>query len=487
MKVLLLNTPFLPMYSRASRSPAVTKSSTLYYPLWLAYTTGVLEEDDFEVRLIDAPAMRWEKENVYEFVREFKPDLSIVDTTTPSIYSDEEIAKKIKKISGNTVILVGTHASALPEQVLKETENIDAVIRGEYDYIIRDIARKIRRGEEWKKEKGISYINKNGKVIHNQDREKIENLNEIPFVSKVYKNHLSRYIKRYFYGANMHPVMTILSGRGCPYKCCYCVYPQVMLGHKYRYRSVENVVDELEYIKENFPYVKEIFLEDDTLTINKERTIELCREIVRRKLKIVWSTNSRAQVDYETLKEMKKSGCRLLCVGYESGDQKVLDNIGKGLKLEEIYQFTKDAKKAGILIHGCFLVGNPGETKETLEKTLEMAKKLNPDTAQFYPVMAYPGTRLYKWAEENGYLKNKNFREWVTKEGLHNCLVSTPHLTEKDLKEWADNARREFYMRPKYIIRKLIQALRHPKEITRIIRGANSLLHFIFQKNGHST
>jgi radical SAM superfamily enzyme YgiQ (UPF0313 family) len=459
----------------------VAKSSTLYYPIWLAYATGVLEKEGYQVELIDAPAMGWGKKEVCNFARKFKPEFSVVDTTTPSIYSDEKIADDLKRITGGLTFLVGTHASALPEQTLKETKYVDGIAVGEYDYTLLDLANSLRTKVNWQGVQGIAF-RENGRVRRTQNREKIDKLDDIPFVSKVYKKHLFPYINKYFYGANRHPVITIVSGRGCPYKCVYCVYPQVMLGHRYRYRSIKDVVDELEYIKKEFPQVKEVFLEDDTLTINKERVMDLCREIKKRKLRIVWSANSRAQVDYDTLREMKRSGCRLLCVGYESADQNVLDSIGKGLKVKEIYQFAKDSKRAGILIHGCFLVGNPGETKETLNTTLEMAKAINPDTAQFYPVMAYPGTRLYKWAEENNYLITQNFREWATPCGLHNCVISKPGLSNKDLVSWANEARREFYLRPSYFIAKVIQVFRHPSELGRLFRGFKSLSRFIFKK-----
>jgi anaerobic magnesium-protoporphyrin IX monomethyl ester cyclase len=481
MKILMLNTPFLPKFTRASRSPAVAKSNTLYYPIWLAYATGVLEKEGYEVKLIDAPAMEWDKEKVYDFAKSYSPDLVVVDTTTPSIYSDEDIGDNLKNISGAFTVLVGTHASALPKQVLEETSNIDAIAIGEYDYTIRDLARCLDLGLNWKRVQGIAYQEGN-EIIVTSKREKIKDIDNIPFVSRIYKKHLYPYLDRYFYGANRYPVITIVSGRGCPHQCSYCVYPQVMFGHEYRVRSVSNLVDELSYIKKEFPQVKEIFLEDDTLTINKKRVIEVCKEIKRRKLKIVWSTNSRAQVDFETLKEMKAAGCRLLCVGFESANQNILNNISKKLRVEEIYEFVKNTKKAGILIHGCFLVGSEGETLDTLEETLKMAKKLNTDTAQFYPLMVYPGTKAYDWAKRNNYLTTERYNEWLTSEGLHNCVVSTSEISSSELVRWTDKARREFYLNPNYIMRKLIQSFKHPSEFKRLLRGFKSLSRFLFKK-----
>lgn len=475
------------MYSRQSRSPAVTKSSTLYYPYYLAYCVGVIEQlDNVEVKFIDAPAFGWSHEKLYDFVKEYKPELLVCDSTTGSIYNDIEVAEKIKEISGAFTILVGTHVSATADETLKISKFIDAIARKEYDYTIRDIVILMQNDIKTFKNKldniqGLSYKDGSGNIKHNSDRPFIEDLDSLPFVSQVYKKHLSNYIEKYFYGANLHPVMTILSGRGCPYRCAYCVQPQVFSGHKYRLRSVKNVVDEMEYISKEFPQVKDIFIEDDTLTVNRNRAKELSQEILNRNLRITWSANSRADCDYETLSLMKKAGCRLLCVGFESGDQTILDNIGKKLKLQQIYDFMKAAQKAGILIHGCFLVGNRGETKNTLGKTLDLALKINPDTAQFYPIMVYPGTLSYKWAKENGYLRTDDYRQWLTAEGLHNSVVTTPGISDKELVTFCDYARRRFYLRPSYVLRKFSQLILYPHERSRIMRAAKTFLKFVFR------
>ena len=231
-------------------------------------------------------------------------------------------------------------------------------------------------------------------------------------------------------------------------------------------------------------------MEDDTLTVNKDRCLEFAEEILSRGLKITWSTNSRADADYDTLKAIKKAGCRYLCVGFESAEQSILDNMHKNLKVSQIYQFMKDTKKAGLLVHGCFLVGNPGETKETLNKTLAMAKELNPDSAQFFPLMVYPGTKAYDWAVENDYLTTRDYREWLTKDGLHNCVISRPGLSARELVEFCDHARASFYFRPRYIIRKGFQSLTNFNEAKRnIMAGLTSFKYLVkgsFPKKGYS-
>ena len=328
--------------------------------------------------------------------------------------------------------------------------------------------------------KGISY-RYNGRICHNPARPHIENLDELPFVSRVYRDHLRPHINSYFYGANQHPVVSILSGRGCPHRCAYCVYPQTMTGHQYRLRSVNNVVNELEFIKKDLSEVKEVFLEDDTLTVNRKRAMAISQEIIDRKLNITWSTNSRADADYDTMKLMHKAGCRLLCVGFESGSQEILDKLQKHIKRDNYFRFRDDAAQAGLMIHGCFMYGNEGETPETMRQTLELAKELNCDTAQFYPIMVYPGTRAYDDYKEKGYITAKRFRDWLTPDGQHNCVISLPNISKENLVEFCDLSRREFYLRPRYILSKARQVFSHPRETKRIMRAGGTLVKHLFK------
>lgn len=479
MKVLVLNPPFLPKFSRTSRSPAVSKGATIYYPIWLAYATGFLEKEGFECKLIDAPARGLGLKEVIEIAREFKPEMAVIDTSTPSIYNDVKVLEKIKESINCFCVLVGTHVSALPEESLKLSKKIDAIARKEYDYTLREVAVALRDGKNWKKIKGISYW-ENNKVKHNEDMPFIEDLDELPFVSMVYKKHLR--IEDYFYAANLYPEITIITGRGCPNRCTYCVLPQVMNGHAYRTRSIKDVVKEFKYIKENFPQVKEVFIEDDTFPSDKPRVREFCDELVREKVKVTWSCNSRADVDLLTLKKMKKAGCRLLCVGFESGVQEILNNVKKGITLEIIRRFMKDTKKAKILVHGCFIMGNKGETKETIKKTIQLAKELEPDTTQFFPIMVYPGTEAYSYFKKEGFLETEDYINWLTKEGSHYCVVTRPELTNKELVDACYEARKQFYLRPKYFWRKLLQSITSPREIPRTAKSGKTFFKFLFKK-----
>lgn len=479
MKILTLNPPFLHKFSREQRSPAVTKSGTLYYPMWLAYATGVLEEQGFDVKLVDAPGQGKGMEETLDFVKYFGPDMAVLDTSTPSIYNDVKVAAKIKEmLPGCTTVLVGPHVSALPEDTLQLDSAIDVIARGEYDYTVRDLARAVDTGSDFQQVPGITF-RQNGKVIHTQDRPLIDDLDQIPFVSSVYDRHLN--IKDYFYAICQYPEVTIITGRGCPHLCTYCVYPQTFQGRLYRARSADNVVEEFQYISETFPFVREIFIEDDTFTIDRKRCREVCEKLIKTKNRIGWTANARADVDFETLRLMKEAGCRLLCVGVESGNQQVLNNIKKGMTLKRIRRFFRDAKRAGILIHGCFLVGNRGDDRQTLAQTLQFAKELNPDTAQFFPLMIYPGTEAYQWAKQENLMTTEDFSQWVTNEGLHNCVVSLPGMSNGDLVAFCDRARRQFYLRPAYFVWKLRQILRHPSELERTAKSLKTFVKHLFR------
>src|SRR3990172_2222826 len=479
MKILLLNPPFLKKFSRPQRSPAVTKSGTLYFPMWLAYATGVLSENGFEVDLIDAPADGYSIDDIFEKTKKFQPPLIVLDTSTPSIYNDVAIASQLKELCPSSfIVLVGTHVSALPDDTLNIDKRIDAVARYEYDYTLLDLAKTLKTQGNLRNVSGLSFREGNN-IVHNPGRSYIENLDELPFVSKVYKIFLK--IENYFNPNALYPMVTITTSRGCPFPCTFCVYPQTLMGRGFRVRSVENVVAEMEYIVENFPKARAVFFEDDTLTVNKKRCKALSELIIKRGVKISWTANSRVGLDYETIRLMKEAGCRSLCVGFESGSQKILDNMKKRTNPGGMFAFMEDAKRAGVLVHGCFMAGLPGETEETLRETLELAKRLSPDTAQFYPVMVYPGTEAYAWYSERGLINTSDFSRWLTPEGLHNTVISTDALTSEEIVRFCDRARREFYLRPGYIIYKLGQMFSHPREIRRTFKASRTFLKYLFR------
>ena len=447
--------------------------------MWLAYATGVLEEEGFDVKLVDAPAQGKGMEEIIDFVKHFGPEMAVLDTSTPSIYNDVKVAARIKEIlPGCTTVLVGPHVSALPDETLELDPAIDVIARGEYDYTVRALARAVEKGRDFEEVQGITF-RRNGNILRTQDRPYIADLDKIPFVSNVYHRHLN--VRDYFYSICQYPEVAIITGRGCPHRCTYCVYPQTFQGRRYRARGAENVVEEFQYIAETFPLVKEIFIEDDTFTVDRKRCREICQRLIKTKSRISWTANARADVDFETLRLMKEAGCRLLCVGVESGNQEVLNNIKKGVSLKQIRKFFRDAKRAGVLVHGCFLVGNKGDNRQTLKETLSFAKELNPDTAQFFPLMIYPGTEAYRWAKNENLILTEDFSQWVTEEGLHNCVVKMSDLSNADLVDFCDRARREFYLRPGYFAWKLRQVLRHPSELKRTAKSLKTFVKYLLR------
>lgn len=476
----MLNPPFLPKFSRNSRSPAVTKGGTIYYPIWLSYATGVLEKEGFDVKLIDAPAQDLSENDVIEIAKDFGPGIVVFDTSTPSILNDVKILERIKDVTKCFTVMVGTHVSAMPDQTMKLSKKIDAIARREYDYTLRDLVKTMKEKGNLKSVLGLTF-RFGDKIIHNPDRLLIENLDELPFVTSVYKKHLN--IRYYFYASANYPMVMIMTGRGCPFRCFFCNWPQIFLGRAYRLRSPENVVEEFQYVVENFPEVKEIGIEDDTLTADIERVRKICNLLINKGInkKIKWYANVRVSLDLETMKLMKQAGCRLIIPGYESGVQEILNNAHKGTTIEQSIEFAKNAKKAGLLVHGCFIIGLPGETRETVRKTVEFAKKLDPDDIQFFPLIVYPGTEAYEWSVKNGYLETEDFSKWSTPEGWHDCVISTPNLSSEEILRLANKAKVEFYLRPSYFLKTLGRMLTSWTETKRIIKSSRTFFRFLFK------
>lgn len=454
----------------------------MYYPFWLAYAVGAAEKAGNEVLFLDAPADGLELQTVLDRVQDFSPELAVLDTSTPSIYSDVNVGEAIKReIPACFTILVGTHPSALPEETLGLSTSVDAVAIGEYDYTICDLAAVLSNSGNLGDVPGLAYRNSGGAVQRSAVRDKIENLDELPFVSSVYKKHL--HVRNYFFAAAKYPMMMIITGRGCPFKCFFCVYPQTFHSRKYRQRSPENVVAEFEYIKENFPDVKEIGIEDDCFTANPNRVREICRLLIERKIGMTWYCNVRGDVDFKTLSLMRSAGCRLVTVGFESANQAVLEQMHKCEQVENYYRFAEDARKAGIMVHGCLMCGTPGDSPEVQEENYRFAVKINCDSMQFYPLYVYPGTEAYGWAKENKYLQTEDFSKWLDNSGAHNCVIDTNMLSaEANVAICAENLRK-YHLRPAYIWMKLKQAMRDPEEGRRSIKsGVTFFKKIVFGK-----
>jgi radical SAM superfamily enzyme YgiQ (UPF0313 family) len=485
LSVLVLNAPFLPRFSRPQRSPAVTKSATLYFPLFLAQAAAVLLADGFAVDLCDAPADGLDLAAVLARARAFGPGLAVIDTSTPSIAADIDAAAALREaVPGVFTLLVGPHATARPEEALTRRPGaVCAVARREYDDTVLELARVLESGpptpERLAKIAGLSFVDAAGAPVRNPDRPYIENLDRLPPVAPVYKRFLD--IRQYFNPNAKPPMVTLATSRGCPFRCSFCLHPQTLTGRAARCRSIDAVLDEVAWSLDNFPGLRTLFFEDDTLTADRARCREFCAAIVRRGLAFEWSANSRADLPADVLAAMARAGCRQVCVGFESADPAALASMKKGLGAERMLRFRAEARAAGIKVHGCFIFGFPGDTRESIEKTIDFALHLNPDTAQFYPVMVYPGTEAYDEYRARGFIEAASWRDWLTPAGLHNCVVRNETLSPAALVRLCDRARRRFYLRPSFLARRALAAAASPGEMARTARAAKTFVRHLLR------
>ncbi|MBV8237533.1 MAG: hopanoid biosynthesis associated radical SAM protein HpnJ [Sphingomonas sp.] len=416
---------------------------SFWYPTWLAQPAAMVAGS----RLIDAPAHDQSWEDIAHEVD--GKELVILHTSTPSFNQDIRTAALIKARNPKALVgFVGAKVAVEPDKSLAASEHVDFVAREEYDFTILDIA----EGKPLAEVDGITWRAPDGAFIRNKDRAPIEDMDVLPMVSPVYKRDLT--IEKYFGGYLRHPYVSFYTGRGCKSRCTFCLWPQTISGHNYRYRSVPKVIEEVQYILKEIPQTKEIFFDDDTLTDNHERVEELARALGalgfgKPGFPVSWSCNAKANVSRKTLEVLKANGLRLLLVGYESGNQKILHNIKKGLRVDVARQFTKDCHELGIVIHGTFILGLPGETLETIEETIEYAKEINPHTIQVSLAAPYPGTFLYKQATENGWFDGSD--HLLTDGGNQIAQLSYPHLPASVIFDKVEEFYKRFYFRPRKI------------------------------------
>jgi hopanoid biosynthesis associated radical SAM protein HpnJ len=461
LRTLFLNPPSFENFDggAGSRWPATREIESYWYPVWLAYPAGMLEG----ARLLDAPPHKISAEEVMKIGREY--DFVVLFTSTPGFPGDTRLAAAMKEANPRLKIaFVGPHVSVLPERSLRDAPAVDFVVRREFEYAAVEFA----KGKPLESILGISY-RKNGKVIHNPDRPLVADLDALPDVTDVYKRDLD--VRRYNVPFLLHPFVSLYTTRGCPAQCTFCLWPQTLSGHAWRKRSADRVAQEMDKAKEYWPYVKEFFFDDDTFNIQKARTLELCAKL--QPLKLTWSCTSRVTTDYETLKGMRDAGCRLLIVGYESGDPQILKNIKKGATVERARQFTKDCHNLGLVIHGDFILGLPGETKESIRNTINFAKELDCETIQVSVAHAYPGTELYDFAVRNGFMVQGSM---VDSDGHQLAHIEYPDLPAEEIMESVHRFYDEYYFRPRAIYRIVKKAIFSSEERRRLYKEAKGFL-----------
>jgi hopanoid biosynthesis associated radical SAM protein HpnJ len=442
LKTLFLQAPSFDGFDggAGSRYQAKREIKSFWYPTWLAQPAALVPGS----RVLDAPADELTVEQSLAIARGY--DLVIMHTSTPSFPTDARFAELLKEANPSIRIgLVGAKTMVDPDGSLQATTAVDFVCREEFDYTCKDVA----DGLPLEDITGLSYRRADGGIVHNLPRPMIENMDDLPFVAPVYQRDLK--IDNYFIGYLKHPYVSFYTGRGCRSKCTFCLWPQTVGGHRYRVRSAQSVIEEVKWIKENMPNVQEIMFDDDTFTdtSNLPRVEAIARGMGE--LGMTWSCNAKANVPYNTLKVMKDNGLRLLLVGYESGDDDILHNIKKGLRTDIARRFTADCRKLGVVIHGTFILGLPGETTHTIEKTIEFAKEINPHTIQVSLAAPYPGTALYKQALAEGWLQETEAQHLVNEKGVQLAAISYPHLSKEQIYHSMEVFYKRFYFRPSKI------------------------------------
>jgi radical SAM superfamily enzyme YgiQ (UPF0313 family) len=455
MEIMLVNPPF--------------KATFPQPPLGLVFIASVLEKIGYNVSIIDAQALKIDENEVAE--RAAKADIVGITSMTITFNSAVNVAKAIKKINNSCFIIMGgSHVTVLPEKTLADVKEVDAIVIGEGEKTIAELINAIDKKENFEKILGISY-RKEGKIITNPPRSTVENLDDLPMPAF----HLLP-IKNYRpyppHGKKL-PYMAIMTSRGCPYRCTFCF--KSIFGRRFITKSSKNVIEEIKALIEKFG-VKELLFYDDSFTFNKNRTLELCDEIIKNNLKIIWSCETRVNlVDKELLEKMKEAGCYIISYGVESGDQTILNNLKKDITIEQAKEAFKLTKEADILTVAYFMIGSPGDSNETIRKTIDFAKELDADFAQFSICTPFPGSELFDNLTQKGIkIEDWDKASYVTSKGKSKPIILTDNLNEEEIKKWYSKAYKEFYFRPKYWLKTILR-IRSIGDMKIILNGIRML------------
>lgn len=473
MSALFLSPPSFEGFDggAGSRYQARREVTSFWYPTWLAQPAALVEGS----KLLDCPPHDIGVEETLKVAKDF--DHVILHTSTPSLPNDCKVAEAIKdQRPGTKIGFVGAHAAVLPAETLKASKAIDWVGRKEFDFTCKEVA----EGRDLADVAGLSWRDAEGRIRHNSERELIHDMDALPWVADVYRRDLD--IKKYLIGYLLHPYLSLYTGRGCPAQCTFCLWPQTIGGHKYRVRSAQNVADEMAYMKEQFPEVKEFFFDDDTFTANLPRAREIAKKLGQ--LGITWSCNSRANLNYDTIKFFKDNGLRLFLVGYESGNDNILKNIKKGVTTEEMRNFTKACHKAGVTVHGTFILGLPVETRETMEQTVRFAQELDVFSIQVSLAAPYPGTELYEMAKMNQWFAKSDKTDIVHGDGFQQSSLEYPDLTKEEIFEAVEKFYRRYYLRPKPILRIIATMLKDSRVMMRRLREGYEFFTSMAKRRG---
>jgi hopanoid biosynthesis associated radical SAM protein HpnJ len=457
-----------------SRYQAKREIRSYWYPTWLAQPAALVPGS----KLVDAPPDGLGLDDILPMARQY--DLCVMHTSTPSFAGDARIARALKAENPRLVIgMVGAAVAVAPDASLAAAPALDFVAGNEFDFTIQEVA----QGRALRDVPGLAYrVNGHSgghgggdgedRLEHTPARPILENMDLLPFVTPVYQRDLT--VEHYAIGYLKHPYVSLYTGRGCRSKCTFCLWPQTVGGQRYRTRSVGHVAEEMALAQRLFPQVKEFFFDDDTFTDDLPRAEAIAKRLGA--LGMTWSVNAKANVPYETLKVLKDNGLRLLLVGYESGNQQILNNIKKGVRLDVARRFTRECKALGIAIHGTFILGLPGETRETIQETIRFACEIDPDTIQVSLAAPYPGTALHHEAERNGWLETERL---VDDAGTQVSAIGYPHLPRTEIYRSVDEVYRRYYFRPRKMISLGVKMLRDRDVMGRRLSEGRDFLRFL--------
>ena len=470
MKTLFLNPPSYEGFDggAGSRYQAKREVRSFWYPTWLAQVAALIPDS----KLIDAPARGLLLPDILPLAKDY--ELLVIYASAPTFASDVDVAEKFKAANPKLMIgLVGAHVATVPEQSIAASPVIDFVARHEFDYTIQEIA----QGRPFAEVDGITW-RQDGQVVNNKDRALIHDMDALPSVIPVYTRDLVA--QDYYIGYLKHPYVSFYTGRGCRSRCSYCLWPQTIGGRVYRTRTPAQVARDVQEAVDTMPQIIEVVFDDDTFTDDLPRAEEIAKLLgpILKPRGITWVVNAKPNVPYQTLKVMKENNLRQLMVGYESGVQEILNNIHKGTRLDIIRQFTADCRKLGITVHGAFILGLPGETRETIRQTIDFAKDINPHSIQVSLAAPYPGTELYEQAKANGWY-NQVEGALVEDGGTQNAVLSYPNLSSQEIFDALEVFYKEFYLRPSKIVEMVAEMLTSWDMFTRRIREGIEFFQFL--------
>lgn len=463
MDILFLNPPW------HKKSGNIWKSvSSCMPPFGLGILAALARENGFSAAIIDYNAEQTGLDRAREYLPSSAPKFIGITATTILIDSALGLAKMAKKKYPETKIIIGgVHATVMPKEVLACPE-VDYVLIGEGENSLLELL----AGKEPQIIRGIGFKN-NGKIILNPPQSIIPDLNVFPIMAYDLLPMAKYYSAPGSY--KREPSFGMITSRGCPGRCTFCNGD--LFGAVIRFRSAEKIVEEIKFLQENYG-IKDIVFYDDTFTSNRKRVKEFCSLIAENNLDLTWSCFSRVDtVDLEILKEMKKAGCHQVMYGVESGDPQILNNLNKKISLREVEETVAATKKAGLAVRLAFMLGNPGETEQTLKKTIKYAIDLDPDLVSFNITTPYPGTQMFAWAQDHNYLANKNWEDY----NLSKPVMTLPTVDSKKILHYYKKAHRQFYFRPSYIIKRLIK-MRSFEDFKNNLKPFINLLKFIFEK-----